>query len=256
MKFSYFQAVFTQFSHWPLDEDGRFFLCSRPIRVWDAETNKTTKFTSMREAWAFLFDGKRTVEDALKGIERFELPALTGRKGGSGKMQTFKFGHAPTGHDKRIILNAEANVHIKEKTEASAIKYFSDLYTNADHEYGMAIDEQGYVHSYVEGAKHSVGIWGDKGQFVLHNHPSGGAFSDSDMISTARSRESGIAAITRTGDYYFRKNGGHFRAAQFERAVRRANLQGTDYDDAVRRWLTAHQKTYGYRFKFVPRKKS
>ena len=261
MKFSYFQAVFTQFSHWPLDSEGRFFLCSRPIRVWDAETNKTTKFKSMREAWAFLFDGKRTVEDALKDIERFELPALSGRKGGSGSMKDFKFGHARHGggdDSGRTIQNAAANTKIKVKTEADAIKFFSDLYTNADHEFGMAIDEQGYVHRYVEGGSTSVGIWGKKGQFVIHNHPSfgSGAFSDSDLISTSRSAESGIAAIGPKGDYYFRKKGGHFKSAEFERAVKHAKLRGKDYDDAARRWLRANQKKYGYIFEFKPRKKS
>ena len=257
MKFSYFQAVFTQLSHWPLDSDGRYYLCARPLRLWDGETGKTVKFTSMREAWDYVFDGAKTVAEALSGIERFELPALSGRKGGSSSMKDFKFGHAA--HDGRgnwnpvQHLNAEANTRIKVKTEKDAIKYFSDLYTNADHEYGMAIDNQGYVHSYVEGGSTSVPIWGRKGQLVVHNHPGGGAFSDSDLISTSRSSESGIVAIGKGGDYYFRKNGGHFKSAQFERAVKRAKLRGHDYDDAVRRWLRANQKQYGYRFEFKKR---
>lgn len=258
MKYSYFQAVFTSFSHWPLDSKGRFFLCSRPLRLWDAETDKTTKFKSMRDAWAFLFDGKHTVEDALKGIERFELPALNGRKGGSSSMKDFKFNHARDYGNGEAIrhLNAEANVRIKEKTEKNAIKYFSDLYTNADHEYGMAIDEQGYIHNYVEGGAHSVPIHGKKGQLIVHNHPGGGAFSDGDLIVAARGTERGIVAIGKRGDYYFLKKGGHFKGPQFERAVKRAKLRGTDYDDAARRWLRANQEKFGYRFEYKPRKKS
>jgi len=264
MKFSYFQAMFPQLSHWPLDSDGRFFLCTRPLRLWDGETDKTVKFKSMREAWGFAFDGRKTVEAALSGIEAFALPALSGRKGGSSEMKDFKFGHAPHGggaDDSRKHLNAEANTHIKIKTEADAIKYFSDLYTKADHEYGMAIDNQGYVHNYMEGGSTSVPILGGKGHLIVHNHPISGksdasAFSDSDLIHVARTRESGIVAISSKGDWYFRKSGGHFKAAQFERAVKRAKLRGSDYDDAVKRWLTANQKQYGYRFQFVPRKKS
>jgi hypothetical protein len=256
MKFSYFQSVFTQLSHWPLDSDGRYFLCARPLRLWDGETGRTVKFTSMREAWDYVFDGVKTVEAALSGIERFELPALSGRKGGSSSMKDFKFGHAPHGRDYGNAImhqNAELNTRITVKTEKDAIKYFSDLFTNADHEYGMAIDNQGYVHRYIEGGDTSVPIWGRKGELVIHNHPSGGAFSDSDLISTSRSSESGIVAIGKGGDYYFRKNGGHFKSAQFERAVRRAKLRGHDYDDAVRRWLRANQKQYGYRFEFKKR---
>lgn len=262
MKFSYFQAMFPQLSHWPLDSDGRFFLCTRPLRLWDGETDKTVKFKSMREAWDYIFDGAKTVAAAFSDIETFELPALSGRKGGSSDLKDFKFDHARGGDFpfRRKILNAEANTRIKVKTEADAIKYFSDLYSNADHEYGMAIDEQGYVHNYIEGGETAVAIHGKKGNFILHNHPvssaANAAFSDGDLISISRGRESGIAAISKFGDYYFRKNGGHFRSAEFERAVKRAKLRGTDYSDAVRRWLTANQKTYGYRFKYVPRKKS
>lgn len=258
MKFSYFQAMFPQLSHWPLDSDGRFFLCTRPLRLWDGETDKTVKFKSLREAWDYVFDGAKTVAAALSGIEKFERQPLTGRKGGSGKMKGFKFDHSGGKSFKRKILNAEANTHIKVKTEADAIKYFSDLYTNANHEYGMAIDEQGYVHNYIEGGKSAVAIFGKKGHLIVHNHPGDawGAFSDSDLIVAARGKESGIVAIGPRGDYYFRKKGGHFKGAQFERAVKHAQLRGTDYDDAARRWLRANQKKYGYIFEFKPRKKS
>ena len=255
MQFRYFQAVFTQFSHWPLDEDGRFYLCTRPLRLWDAETDKTTKFKSMREAWNYAFDGGKTVEAALSGIDRFELPALSGRKGGSGKMKGFKFsGSGDKNGFKRKILNAEANTRIKVKTEADAIKYFSDLYTNADHEYGMAIDEQGYVYNYIEGTKGGVAIGGNlEKRLIVHNHPGGGAFSDADLIVVSRGKERGIVAIGQGGDYYFRKKGGHFKGAKFENAVRNATLRGTDSDDAVRRWLTKNQKRYGYIFEFKKR---
>lgn len=178
MKFSYFQAMFPQLSHWPLDSDGRFFLCTRPLRLWDGETDKTVKFKSLREAWDYVFDGAKTVAAALSGIETFERQPLTGRKGGSGKMRGFKFsGSGDRNGFKRKILNAEANTHIKVKTEADAIKYFSDLYTNADHEYGMAIDDQGYVHNYIEGTRGGVAIGGNlEKHLIVHNHPGGGAF--------------------------------------------------------------------------------
>lgn len=258
MKFSYFSAVFPQLDHWPLDGDCRYCLCTRPLRCEDLETNTVTKIKSLKEAWAFRFDGIRTVAEAWAGIERFELPALQGRKGGSAEgMRQFRFNHARGGDEYAETpphFSAEANTRIKVKTEQNAIDYFAQQYRNADHEYGMSIDPQGFVHDYQEGGRSSVGLFGIKGTFMVHNHPSGGAFSDSDLIAISRDQSSGIAAIGKGGDYYIRKKGGHFRGAAFERAVRNARPQGRDYDDAVRRWLTAHQKKFGYTFQFVKHK--
>ena len=88
----------------------------------------------------------------------------------------------------------------------------------------------------------------------MHNHPGGGAFSDSDLLYAARTNTEGIAAIGKKGDYYFRKKGGHFKGGQFARAVKNARPRGKDYDDAVRNWLTKNQKKYGYTFNFVKHK--
>lgn len=85
---------------------------------------------------------------------------------------------------------------------------------------------------------------------ILHNHPSGGAFSDSDLISASLGNEKGIVASGKNGDYIFQKNGGHFKATDFVKAVKSAKLKGTSYDDAVDKWLKANQKKYGYRYEF------
>ena len=258
MEFSYFQAVFPALNHWPLDGNYRYALCTRPLRCEDLETNTVTKFKSLREAWNFCFDGVHTVADALAGIKRFEAK-LRGRKGSSSDgMKEFRFGHARGGKGELINtpphFPVEANARIKVKTEENAIDYFARQYRDADHEYGMLIDPQGFIHDYKEGGATSVGIFGRKGTFTVHNHPGGGAFSDGDLISTAHERSSGIAAIGKGGDYYFRKKGGHFKGPQFARAVKNARLRGKDYDDAVRRWLTANQKKFGYTFQFVKHK--
>ena len=253
MEFSYFQAVFPSLDHWELDENYRHVLCTRPLRCEDLETGAVTKFKSLKEAWDYRFDGVHTIAEALANIACFEM-RLCGRKGGSSDgMKDFRFGHARVdAGDKNTPRHfpAEANTRIKVKNQENAIGYFAQQYRNADHEYGMLIDRQGFVHDYQEGGRTAVGIFGRKGTFTVHNHPGGGAFSDSDLISTAHERSSGIAAIGKGGDYYFRKNGGHFKGAQFARAVKNAKLRGTDYDDAVRRWLKANQKKYGYTFEF------
>jgi len=254
MKFEYFESVFPHLNHWSLDEAYRFCICTKPLRCEDLERNVKTKFKSLKEMWNFKFDGIHTVAEALAGIEHFELLPERGRKGSSAEnRRDFKFGHAPQDlgdENTPPHFPAEANARIKEKTEENAIDYFAKQYREADHEYGMLIDSQGFVHSYSEGGRTAVYIGTKKGTFAVHNHPGGGAFSDSDLINTARSDRSGIAAIGLGGDYYFRKNGGHFKGPQFARAVKNARLRGTDYDDAVRRWLTANQKKFGYNFEF------
>lgn len=258
MKFSYFSAVFPQLDHWVLDDDCRYCLCTRPLRCEDLETETVTKFKSLKEAWDFKFDGIHTVAESWANIERFELPALCGRKGGSSAgMRKFKFNHADIDDpyaETPKHFPVEANTRIKVKTEENAIDYFAKQYRNANHEYGMSIDPDGFVHDYQEGGRSSVGLYGIKGTFMVHNHPGGGAFSDWDLYAIARNQSSGIAAIGKKGDYYIRKNGGHFKGAAFERAVRNARPEGKDYDDAVRKWLTAHQKKFGYTFKFVKHK--
>ena len=84
---------------------------------------------------------------------------------------------------------------------------------------------------------------------LVHNHPSGGAFSDSDLLSTAQDRSSGIVATGKNGSYIFRK-GKNFNASGFARAVKNATMMGTGYDDAADKWLKANQSKYGYSYEF------
>ena len=150
---------------------------------------------------------------------------------------------------------AEANVRIKEKTEQKAIDYFAKNYRNADHEYGYAIDRDGYVHAIREGGKHSVGISGSKGQMIIHNHPSGNpAFSKPDLQAFALEEVNGIMTVAKGGQMIIRKNGGHFKKGAFLQAMSRADLAGTSYEQAVSKWLKTNQKKLGYSFEYKKRK--
>lgn len=111
------------------------------------------------------------------------------------------------------------------------------------------MDENGYVTSYVIGNKSSVPISGKRGEMVFHNHPSGGTFSKADMLSVSHSREKGIVASGKNGDYIFVK-GGHFKANAFTKAVNTARPSGKSYDDAIDKWLRKNQKKYGYKYEF------
>ena len=168
---------------------------------------------------------------------------------------TFKFGHAPhgrgSGNDvKDLPAKLNVRIPINGKSPERALEEFRKLHALSSTEFGVTVDPQGFITQYVRGGATSVGIWGKKGEMVYHNHPSGGAFSDSDLLSTAMSAEKGIVASGKNGDYIFVKNGGHFKAAAFMKAVRSAKMKGTSYDDAVDKWLTANQKKYGYTYVF------
>ena len=248
-----FTEEFQNYVGVPLTAD--LYLFRYPLRLVDTRTAKPTFFASLEGAFAAIVEG-RSVWDYIcdRYPKRIEF-VMNGGGGGSSGMGTFSFGHAGGGGDGGgpSHVPAEANVRIKTKTEAGAMEEFSQRFANADHEWAYTIDEQGYVHGFAEGGRSSVMPEGRlQGHLILHNHPSGGAFSDSDLISMSMSGARGVVAHTTNGDWVVRTTG-HFKPEAFVRAVRSAKMKGTDYDDAVRRWLSSkdRQQKFGYRFQYV-----
>lgn len=175
-------------------------------------------------------------------------------RGSSGKdgESTFKFGHAPHGHgDGRDTPDfpSRVNIHTRTASPEQTLEAFRRLHVNDRTESAFTVDEQGFVTQYVHGGATSVGIVGRRGEMVYHNHPSGGAFSDSDLISVSMTAAKGIVASGRNGDYIFQKSNG-FKANEFVKAVRNAKMTGKTYDEAVDRWLTRNQKKFGYKYVF------
>ena len=136
----------------------------------------------------------------------------------------------------------------------------------AKREFLVQVDDNGYVHAYNKGQAHSVGIQKVKNvtkydmskkvqgvapkSMIIHNHPSGGHFSDADLINTARLKNTkGVVATGSKGATFTLRKGTHFKADAFIKAVSKAKLNGLDYDHAVHNWLTANQKKYGYKYK-------
>ena len=235
--------------------DDETIIFREPLQLWNQETDEEQYFESLEDMYEFEYKGKK-ISEYIDEMDNLEIQ-LSGSVG-AGKMQTFKFNHAPNnGKDKtKDLFPAYANVRIKAKTLEGAMQEFHNRFENEDHEWAYEVDPQGYVHQYKEGNATSVAISGrNKNNMILHNHPSGGAFSDSDLISASLGNERGIVASGKNGDYIFQKNGGHFKAAEFVKAVKRAKLEGTSYDDAVDRWLKANQKKYGYRYEFKKSRK-
>lgn len=238
-----------------LDKEHEVFVFRKPLSIWKSETDESEEFDSINEFLDSVYEGKKII-DIINEMETLDI-SLNGSVGADN--QTFKFNHASgDGKDEtKDLFPAYANVRIKSKTLEGAMEEFHNRFANADKEWAYEIDSQGYVHQYKEGNKSSVSISGrNKDNMILHNHPSGGAFSDSDLISASLGNERGIVASGKNGDYIFQKNGGHFKAAEFVKAVKTAKMQGKSYDDAVDKWLKANQKKYGYRYEFKKAKKS
>ncbi len=233
-------------------------LYKKPYSIENEETGESVDFKTLDEALEYRI-GNETVKQIIERMEKPYIPPLNGGRGagsGSGN-KTFKFSHAKDtgggGNDKQL-LPAQANVKIKSKTPEGALAEFKRNHLDSDHEWAYEVDSNGYVHQYVEGAAHSVGIGASakvgRGQktMIIHNHPSGGAFSDADLLSvSAQKRAGSIIASGKNYDYKFEK-GTHFKAQAFSKAVKNAKMTGKDYDDAVDKWLRKNAKTYGYKY--------
>ena len=167
------------------------------------------------------------------------------------RSKQFKFSNAGEGRSKdksHDLHPAYANVRIKSKTLEGAMSEFQRTHGNSDHEWAYVVDGSGFVHRYVEGNASSVSVYGSsRDSTILHNHPSGGAFSKNDMLSIASQPSRGIVASGSKYNYVFQK-GTHFRADAFRQAVSTARMTGKDYDDAVDRWLSSHQRDYHYKY--------
>ena len=253
MKIEKFKRLFKNCNGFYLTDD--VILFRKPLELWNTRTNESVEFKNIEECLRYTLQDGQTVREIIYTLNDLSIPAIDGGRGASagGKMQIFSFGHArDNGKDKtESLLPAYANVRIKSKTFEGALKEFSDKYGNAKKEWAYEVDSQGYVHQYKSGNRTSVSIGGtNKDHMILHNHPSGSAFSDSDLLSAALDNSKGVVASGKYGSYIFQKKGGHFKANAFTKAVKTAKMKGRTYDEAVDKWLKANAKKYGYQYEF------
>ena len=156
----------------------------KPLEIWNENTDESVKFKTLDQALEYELDGEK-VKDIILRSERLTIPELEGGRGASGGGDgEFSFNHASGGGGgaDKALLPAYANTQIKAKSLDGALAEFKKNHLLADHEFAYEVDADGYVHQYVEGKAHSVGIWSGakvaKGQktMIIHNHPSGGTF--------------------------------------------------------------------------------
>lgn len=138
------------------------------------------------------------VFDAYKGGP-IELDA--GPKKRKGKAEPLFGGQGGEMPGKVSRADFPSRVNIGNAGGASQMKtlnLFRQLHANDRTESGFAVDERGFVHTYRHGGRSSV-AWDPRdlpGMMIYHNHPSGGAFSKQDLVTTA---QTGAVASWRPG---------------------------------------------------------
>lgn len=233
---------------------GKYTLWYKSLNLWNEETDEIIHFKSLDDALLFEIDGK-TIKDIVAEADMtlFQMILEGGSGNGSGATKSFSFGHADQrGNGNadlgRDDLPARMNTKIKTKNEHEAIQAFRKQHDNSDTEHGMTVDRDGFVNGYNHGGATAVAFPRyNKGDLMVHNHPSGGHFSDTDLLSMSKVSVRGVVATNPKG-YYKVEKSNHFKAEAFARGVRNAKMKGKSYDDAVDRWLKQNQKKYGYKY--------
>lgn len=131
------------------------------------------------------------------------------------------------------------------------IQTFIKKHGDAKREYTTAVDSQGFAHTYGKGAKDRVGVLGINQKYtVVHNHPSGGAFSGADLRAFASVKDmTSIVAVNKQKAYRISKLH-NFKAKEFEKAVNNAKTSGSDYSKSVDKWLKRNAKKFGYLYEY------
>lgn len=229
------------------------YIIFNDFELYSFKTEKKKKYDTLEA----LVSDNDFVKEIIESTEEFVLEDGGGRgaSSSSNKQGKMGFGHADLrGNGKsEKLLNAELNLNTANgNSYADVLKRFKAKYGTADREYGIAIDDNGYVYNHMKGGKHAVSVEADKGQTVIHNHPSGSNFSDADLLNTAMTQRKGIVAVSSakgvSSVYKFEKNQ-NFKAKEFIKALKKADWDDSlGYNKGADQWLKKNQKKYGYKY--------
>ena len=223
------------------------------FELYDMEADESKNYATLDELIADNEDVKEIIEKA----EYFALDWRGGRGASGSKEMGGGFTNAEHGgrDGSKTVQNAELNFDTAKGNSLTAVmSRFRDKYGTADHEYGAAVDDQGFVHYLRDGNKHNVTY--EPGSMdkrtVIHNHPSGGNFSKGDLISFASTDARGVIATSSNPSikktYHIQKSNG-FKPKEFIKAVNKAQWPTKyDYNKGADWWLKRNQKTYGYKY--------
>lgn len=245
----------------------RWLVFSSPLGVLDAETLEDAQFKTFPELFAYEADGETLGDKIERADKDIFVMVFAGSRGSTAYRVEYnvrkKLKLPNKSQEKRHDvpdLPARMNVRVdfKNKNPEEALVQFRQLHSlDPNQEHAVTVDENGFITRYVHGEAHSVAIDASKGEMVYHNHPSGSAFSVQDLISTSLLPSKGIVAAGSNGDYIFQKSNG-FNGRKFLQALASSpeiqKAMGASsydaYNKAMRGWLEANQKKYGYKFEF------
>ena len=142
--------------------------------LYSFETEKGQKYETIDELVADRPDIAELIEKTKEFDNSYEM--AKDRRGGDGAMGG-GFKHADQrgrkgGDYGERLLPAELNLKTAKNSLDKVLKRFQEKYGDADREYGVSIDDDGFVHQHIKGGATSVSITGNKGETIIHNHPS------------------------------------------------------------------------------------
>ena len=150
------------------------------------------------------------------------------------------------------------------------IKNFNDKHTKSGREWGVQVDDNGYVTHYYKGSRGSVSYdaFESEGKHFIHNHPANGwgNFSGADLETWAGSGQKAVTASSRNalpprgidpklyskrraGTYTIKKKP-HFKATEFNKAIHSVKVSSDNYDADLSKWLSRNAKKYGYEYSY------
>lgn len=248
-----FKRVFDSRNAVILSDD--LILFKKNCELYNAKTDSSVRYGNLDE----VIEDNPNVREIIEKAQNFNLSLDGGRGSGSlsGKMGG-GFNHAPDGRGgggeatPRFAAAFNA-LNAKMRSTEETLRQFANKYRDARIEYGVTVHmDNGFVTQHVEGGPTSVGIWGRDRELVIHNHPSGGNFSDSDLLNAAQTRAAGIVAVgSNTGNSktYTLIKGSHFDSTGFIKGVKNAKWPVEyDYDKGADWWLRNNAKKYGYTY--------
>lgn len=230
------------------------------LELYNFKTEEEIHFKTYDEFLEHKFLGK-TMREFIEDQEAF-YDRLDGGRGASSSVgMGGGFTNASNANGKskenygKKKFPAEFNVGGKNRSQEKTLELFQKKYAGADHEYGIAVDDQGFVHKHIEGGRSAVAISADKNQMLIHNHPSGGAFSKQDLKTISIQPGKTIVATGKlngkTTTYTLTKTN-KFKAKEFSKAVDKAQWPSNlDYNAGADWWLKRNAKKYGYKYSFT-----
>jgi hypothetical protein len=116
----------------------------------------------------------------------------------------------------------------------SALRSKENAIRNMDVEHSFVFDDKGNIVFSAVGDKHSVSMAGAKDRITLHNHPSGGSFSEKDIQSVLYANEKEMRVVGGNYTYSLKRptggwNSSHMKA--YKAAVKKINAADAAYQD-------------------------